>query len=502
MPGNDTVLLCARALSRLIRSIESRPDDIRPPPFSTASLLARFENALAIGDRTSAENWLKVLRGEWRLDEHNLLFAEVRLLWTFRDWKTLATAQWLPSLVYVAKLASVAKMVLEGLWRNYLEPFEQDTGQLNEIYKKHVRGFVLPLLDDLPPQADEFLNRFQSLEFRNTSSQLEHPPLGKVPDPKNWSEWLPKLSDTTYEEYLNDAREFSARQDAGQLEDPQAIQRFAASVSSVSGPLAMDRLNTALPTLMQWVKSDDGFPRKVMGPIYEVLFTLFALLDSYDKFERDSVTDLLDALLANAPIKDKYKSLIQDMGELIPEGAGRSSAYWLFDIADIVLRHPAADAGARDSFLSRIMASLQPIVRLLDSGQRAAYAQVATAAGWPPLPVPVAQETDELWKRLEGKIVALYTLTDASARQAKQALETLITNIRVEISNDHVCTTRLQNLAKNADLFVVATASAKHAATDCIMRHRGSAPLAYAAGRGFSSFMRAIAEYVENGNTK
>jgi hypothetical protein len=136
----------------------------------------------------------------------------------------------------------------------------------------------------------------------------------------------------------------------------------------------------------------------------------------------------------------------------------------------------------------------QPIVRLFDPAQREAYALVATSAGWPDLPAPAVQKADNKWDRLKGKTVALYTLTDTSARQAKQALENLVPEIQVELSNDHVCTARLQTLARNADLFVVATASAKHAATDCIMRYRGGAPLTYAAGRGFSSFLRAITD--------
>src|SRR5258705_499567 len=84
---------------------------------------------------SNAKNWRSVLRGEWRLDEHNLIFAEVRLLWAFRDWTALASAPWLPSLVYIQKPASIARMLMEALWRNYLEPAEQDASQLKEIYK-------------------------------------------------------------------------------------------------------------------------------------------------------------------------------------------------------------------------------------------------------------------------------------------------------------------------------------------------------------------------------
>jgi hypothetical protein len=39
-------------------------------------------------------------------------------------------------------------------------------------------------------------------------------------------------------------------------------------------------------------------------------------------------------------------------------------------------------------------------------------------------------------------------------------------------------------------------ASAKHAATDCIVANRGKRTLLYAAGRGFSSIIRVVEEFV------
>jgi hypothetical protein len=94
---------------------------------------------------------------------------------------------------------------------------------------------------------------------------------------------------------------------------------------------------------------------------------------------------------------------------------------------------------------------------------------------------------------LEGKMVALYTLTESAGRQASEALAEAFPSVRIELTSDHVCTPRLKALAHEADLFVVATASAKHAATDCIQRHRAAnLRTAYAAGRGATSTLRAV----------
>jgi hypothetical protein len=93
--------------------------------------------------------------------------------------------------------------------------------------------------------------------------------------------------------------------------------------------------------------------------------------------------------------------------------------------------------------------------------------------------------------------IAVYTLTEAAGRQARDALAEIAPGARVGVAADHVRNPRLQALARNADPFVLATASAKHAATDCAQRHRPrGATLICAAGRGVTSILRAIDGHV------
>ncbi len=54
---------------------------------------------------------------------------------------------------------------------------------------------------------------------------------------------------------------------------------------------------------------------------------------------------------------------------------------------------------------------------------------------------------------------------------------------------------KLRALATNSDLFVIAWAAAKHAATDFIREHRGDRPLTYAEGKGVTSLLRAVEDY-------
>jgi hypothetical protein len=96
---------------------------------------------------------------------------------------------------------------------------------------------------------------------------------------------------------------------------------------------------------------------------------------------------------------------------------------------------------------------------------------------------------------LKGQSIAIFTLTESGGRQAEVALKEVIPTLRIELSHDHVASPPLTRLARDTDVFVMTTASAKHAATDCIVTSRGSRPLLYAAGRGFSSIVTAVEEY-------
>ena len=98
--------------------------------------------------------------------------------------------------------------------------------------------------------------------------------------------------------------------------------------------------------------------------------------------------------------------------------------------------------------------------------------------------------------RLQGLRIAIYSLTESSSRQAKSAIEEIAPTAIVDCNADHGGTARLRALADNADLFVIAWRSAKHAATDFIRKHREYRPLLFAQGRGSSSILRAIEDHL------
>jgi hypothetical protein len=173
--------------------------------------------------------------------------------------------------------------------------------------------------------------------------------------------------------------------------------------------------------------------------------------------------------------------------------------YWVLELVECFMNAAAPDAGAREAFLHRILARTVPILGRLTRLQRIAVTLLSSELGWalPESPTTdVAPVEDGLARRLAGMRIAIYSLTESSSRQAKAALEEITSAVTVDTNADHGGSARLRALAENSDLFVMTWLSAKHAATDFIREHRGNRPLVYSQGKGFSSILRVIEDYL------
>ena len=82
-------------------------------------------------------------------------------------------------------------------------------------------------------------------------------------------------------------------------------------------------------------------------------------------------------------------------------------------------------------------------------------------------------ENNKSFQVLSGKTLSIYSLTEsATEAQTAKALSELVPDLKISISNDKVGSPSLKSLARNSDIFVISTSSAKHAATTFIQNNR------------------------------
>jgi hypothetical protein len=94
--------------------------------------------------------------------------------------------------------------------------------------------------------------------------------------------------------------------------------------------------------------------------------------------------------------------------------------------------------------------------------------------------------------------VAAYTLTERAGKQFQSVLESLAPGVRVSLAHDLHASPRLKQLARQADLFVLVTSSAKHAASDCVRANRPpEKPTLLPTGKGAASLLASVRGYIE-----
>jgi len=215
--------------------------------------------------------------------------------------------------------------------------------------------------------------------------------------------------------------------------------------------------------------------------------------------------ELVGVLLEIGVDRQEYKDLVEILYDLWDS---RLDSYqyldWILDILDLLTIYPSGSVELRDRFLHRVQASLVACGRRVNRTHRSLFALLCEDLQKPTLlldlPEPSAAEADAAEPQaadLTGELVAIYTLEEKAARRAGSLLEQQFPGVRIALCHDHVGSDRLRDLARNAKYFIVATRSAKHAATNfiCANRPEGRPPL-YPSGKGCTSIVRVLFKHL------
>jgi hypothetical protein len=208
---------------------------------------------------------------------------------------------------------------------------------------------------------------------------------------------------------------------------------------------------------------------------------------------------LLDYLAAANPNTQTVESALEWTGEIIAGNISALTASWAIDTLQAATVMPSTAAAEMQRFFYRVADLVRPYKSALDLTDLEAMRVVADEVG---LDVPADLMLDRAdvadpsapYRHLTNVRVVLYSLTESAIIRAAQLLRTLVPGISVETTSEHDGSAMLASQASGADVFVIVTASAKHAATNFITRHRGNRPTILINSRGSSAILRALAE--------
>ena len=319
--------------------------------------------------------------------------------------------------------------------------------------------------------------------------------------PTSWTQWLEMLVSAPEDRVLTWAatavhewpvpEQLSTAQDAHSIAD--AISRVPTS--------AQDKLLDTLPFIVSWVRGDPRWPFRPALPLYTTLYELLTLLltSGWRREALSATKVVLDGLLELGPNQDEYIRLLDQMCSVIPQEAGLSDIEGLLDLAELAAIHTCPDPEAKQRLWARIYSALSLIQARFSRGERALANQLSGLFGMPslfPEPSELPEESSEgQW--LNGKTVAVYTLTESVGERVRALLEQLYPGVTVRLSHDKVANPQLDDLARRADVFVICWRSAAHSATNRITQLRPkTAPTLWSEGKGSSSILRTLHEFI------
>jgi hypothetical protein len=241
--------------------------------------------------------------------------------------------------------------------------------------------------------------------------------------------------------------------------------------------------------------------------LYLTLFEQLATTTEGHGEELQTLGLLFDMLLVpstDGHAVDRYREALGCIEQVISSCASASDIEWLLELVESVAARRILDRSAVVHFLDCIATKLHAHSRHVMQAHWDVLEHVCVNLGldeWfnanrpPQAPDGAARSVAAIG--LRDKTVAIYTLTEQAGRRAQAVLEQRFPGVRVRCFNDLVASPRLTSAAKEADVFVMVSWSATHAATDAIKEARSKLkPLLQPTGKGAASILQSIAQFV------
>ncbi|RGA04254.1 hypothetical protein DI270_014545 [Microbispora triticiradicis] len=222
-------------------------------------------------------------------------------------------------------------------------------------------------------------------------------------------------------------------------------------------------------------------------------FITYAL--TFEKFspgELVTLQALTEIFLRSAPSAETYRSLLEELRDSCAQWVSPENAIAALDFADRLVLSACPDESARLNLAVALLTPLHRYQARLEDSVLPFARQLSKELG---LPLDWGQEEtleeDIPYNDLDGRSVLLYSLDEAVLARTAGALERRIPGLRITLSHDKVGSIALKQKARNANVVVLATRCAKHAATGFIIENAKNAEITYAEGSGSASLFRA-----------
>lgn len=531
-PTRATASPAYKALSRLVQLLSGVPLRRRNVPRPIGRMLREFDVALASGSAEASEQILREIEALGGISHENVAFLQVRRLARLgRDADLLAHGS-LATLVLAEPPRLVREAILAAWTRTHLPRPIQGSGvaDATEAIKAARPDVALLVNQRLADSSDPDVSTFCALvalaaqdealtaalavnesvddavrvllKPRDEGPAFATPARLGVEAPQAAVEPLPlpdpplpagdtdQIAPVDWVAWASALRSGTPRLDVDQFRAWPAAwsvdEELADAIYEVPD-LATDAL---LAGVAGFLETDE--PDRPAGRTAEALLHRYLIAERFAPYDLGAMCSLLEVVLRSAPSPARYRDVLNDVREYSAQWVAVATASRAVDIVDAVALGPASDVAARDGFVAALLGPLHQQRRRLSGGLRRLADLVTTDIGldfdWS---VP---EEDHAPVTADGPAprILLYSLDEGTLARVRKAIALQWPRAAVSTSADKDGSPALRQHARNAELVVMATRRAAHAATGFITANAQSALIQYPDGAGSASMLRAV----------
>ena len=247
---------------------------------------------------------------------------------------------------------------------------------------------------------------------------------------------------------------------------------------------AAETIRNSVPLFIRTFLTDRVVKRECK-PIYNALIDLLIYDESIGSSDLLVVEQLVEAILTSAPSHNSNNNdftfsadITKHLWEIV---AAPRHLDWAISMLDLLIDTGTQQYTNLAPVLVAITKSIRPWVRRVTTDQWSLLSLLASDLGLSELlegirskPEAVSPaDTTSYRAALKGKSIAVYSLTERIARRFGQLAEQAFDDIKIHYVHDKSLTDRMKTLARSADIFILNTWDAKHAATIGIKQSRG-----------------------------
>jgi hypothetical protein len=244
--------------------------------------------------------------------------------------------------------------------------------------------------------------------------------------------------------------------------------------------------------------------------IYISIIELLIYDESIGSDDLVVIEKLVEAVFSAGPSKDsganEYELIVEYITYLWNACAAPKHVDWVLSVLDLLIDNGVEQHVSLSPIVTGIVEKSRQWARRVTRDQWAMLELLAGDVGLTELvadvlPNPV-ESTDENEAEnrfvLANKSIAVYSLTERIGRRFGQLARQMFGDISIHYLNDKVLSDRMKNLARSADVFIVNTWDAKHAATNGIKQYRSSDQVILEPdSKSSTSLLRCLINYVE-----